>query len=224
MATHPSGTPDLVPVLSRGRHRNPRKGACFMEMAGFLAGERWSDHPRCTHPLLAMLARAVNDLISDEGRRRLVPLIPTVVGLNGDDVRIDAAISLRCARTALPVVAAERQTALAVSLLTTEQMLADLEGRDAEPSAATARALDTAPLAAKQARKLVREFPVSVRRYRRHSAPATVACAANGVAQACISDPDTLLHQMLADAVADTALLVGDDHEPAAVVLPAQVG
>ena len=33
-----------------GRHRNPRKGACFMEMASFLAGERWSDHPQCTHP------------------------------------------------------------------------------------------------------------------------------------------------------------------------------
>ncbi|MEJ7744096.1 MAG: hypothetical protein WKF73_17085 [Nocardioidaceae bacterium] len=45
-----TGLPDVVPVLSRGKHRNPRKGACFMEFASFLAGERWSDHPRCTHP------------------------------------------------------------------------------------------------------------------------------------------------------------------------------
>ena len=45
--------PDLLPVLSRGKHRNPRKGACFMELASYLAGERWSDHPACTHPLLA---------------------------------------------------------------------------------------------------------------------------------------------------------------------------
>ena len=51
MRTVNAGVPDLVPILSRGKHRNPRKGACFMEMASYLAGERWSDHPRCTHPL-----------------------------------------------------------------------------------------------------------------------------------------------------------------------------
>ena len=60
--------PELVPILSRGKHRNPRKGACFMEMASFLAGERWSDHPRCTHPLLASVARLTNDLTSDAER------------------------------------------------------------------------------------------------------------------------------------------------------------
>jgi hypothetical protein len=49
--------PDMLPVLSRGKHRNPRKGACFMELASYLAGERWSDHPACTHPLLASVAR-----------------------------------------------------------------------------------------------------------------------------------------------------------------------
>ena len=58
--------PDGVPILSRGRHRSPRRGACFMEFASFLAGERWSDHPRCTHPLLTQLARQVNDLVGDE--------------------------------------------------------------------------------------------------------------------------------------------------------------
>ena len=30
-----------------------------MEFASFLAGERWSDHPACTHPLLAGVARDV---------------------------------------------------------------------------------------------------------------------------------------------------------------------
>ena len=67
--------PDLVPVLSAGKHRNPRKGACFMEMASFLAGERWSDHPSCTHPLLASLARLVNDWLKDEDRSPLVLLV-----------------------------------------------------------------------------------------------------------------------------------------------------
>ena len=101
--------PDSVPVLSPGRHRNPRRGACFMEMASYLAGEPWSDHPACTHPLLADLARRVNDLSSDAGRRALAPLIPSVIGRLGDGPEVDARIARRCATTALPVVAAERQ-------------------------------------------------------------------------------------------------------------------
>src|SRR5919108_6681314 len=109
--------PDLVPVLSRGKHRNPRKGACFMELASFMAGERWSDHPACTHPLLAALARDVNDYSSDAGRSRLARLIPSVIGLTGDDLHIDARIALRSATMALPVVAAERQRVMAVSVL-----------------------------------------------------------------------------------------------------------
>jgi hypothetical protein len=82
--------PVVLPILSRGKHRNPRKGACFMEFASLLAGERWSDHPTCTHPLLAAVARLVNDYTSDARRSRLVELIPSVIGLTGDDLRIDA--------------------------------------------------------------------------------------------------------------------------------------
>ena len=62
MSGNEAHLPELVPVLSRGKHRSPRHGACFMELASYLAGERWSDHPACTHPLLAALARDVNDL------------------------------------------------------------------------------------------------------------------------------------------------------------------
>ena len=68
--------PALLPILSRGKHRSPRKGACFMELASLLAGERWSDDPACTHPLLALLARNVNDSTSDAGRARLAELSP----------------------------------------------------------------------------------------------------------------------------------------------------
>ncbi len=118
----------MLPILSRGKHRSPRKGACFMEFASFLAGERWSDHPACTHPLLAAVARHVNDFTSDAGRSRLVELIPSVIGLTGDDPRIDARIALTSARLALPVVAAERQRVLAVAVLSCERVLADLDG------------------------------------------------------------------------------------------------
>src|SRR6476659_1558530 len=111
--THPTPqvhTPDLMPVLSRGKHRSPKKGACFMELASFLAGETWSDHPSCTHPLLA-------------------PLIPSVIGLNGDDPRVDAWIAREAALAALPVTASERQGVAAVGLLRCERMLNQLEGR-----------------------------------------------------------------------------------------------
>ena len=58
-----------VPVLGRGKRSSPRRGACFMEFASYLAGERWSDRPRCTHPLLAQLARlyGVEELLSLAG-------------------------------------------------------------------------------------------------------------------------------------------------------------
>ena len=102
-----------------------------MELASYLAGERWSDHPACTHPLLAAVARDVNDYTSDAGRTRLAGLIPSVIGLTGDDLHLDARIALGCARTALPVVATERQQVMAVSVLACERLLAALDGQPA---------------------------------------------------------------------------------------------
>ena len=94
MSAYDTRLPDAVPVLSRGKHRNPRKGGCFMEFASYLAGEPWSDHPKCTHPLLAALARDVNDHVSDEARARLVPLIPSVIGLTPEDRIVDVEIAV----------------------------------------------------------------------------------------------------------------------------------
>src|SRR5690606_29733677 len=108
--------PDVMPQLSAGRHRNPRSGACFMEFASYLAGERWSDHPACTDRTLAALARGVNDLVSDERRDELVPLIPRVVGLRGGE-EVGLVIALRAGITALPVASMERQRVLAAGIL-----------------------------------------------------------------------------------------------------------
>src|SRR5262245_10456334 len=113
--------PDGVPVLSRGRHRSPRRGACFMEFASFLAGERWSDHPACTHPLLAQRARRVNDLIGNAGRQELVPLIPSVVGRRGDE---HTWITLPVAVAAAPIleVPESTQRILAAGLLSAHRV------------------------------------------------------------------------------------------------------
>src|SRR5215213_5111054 len=111
-----SNIPALMPRLSPGRHRSPRRGACFMEFASYLAGERWSDHPACTHGTLAHLARMVNDRTSEAGRARLTPLIPTVVGLTSDDPLLDVLLALRAASAALPIAAEERQRSQAVGV------------------------------------------------------------------------------------------------------------
>jgi hypothetical protein len=209
--------PELVPILSRGKHRGPRQGACFMELASFLAGERWSDHPVCTHPLLAALARDVNDCTSDAGRARLVPLIPSVIGLTGEALHIDARIALMCARVALPVVAAPQQQVMAVSVLACGRVLAELDGRPAGwldvPSRA---ALARVPQAARWARGFTRCVAVSPKAFRRHSAPATVHAAVTGIAQACVPQPGQMLHDLLAAAIAEGAVWSGRDAHPGA--------
>jgi hypothetical protein len=201
--------PELVPLLSRGKHRNPRRGACFMELASYLAGERWSDHPACTHPLLAAVARDVNDYTSDAGRGQLAGLIPSVIGLTGDDLHIDARIALACARLALPVVAVRRQRALAVSVLVAERVLASLDGRPdgwlTEPSLA---ALAGVPDAARWARGFSRGLPITPKNFRQRAAPCTVHAAAEGVAQACIPHPDQMLRDLLIGAIGECAAQV----------------
>jgi len=196
--------PDLVPTLSRGKHRNPRKGACFMEFASFLAGERWSDHPACTHQLLAHLARLVNDYTSDAGRHHLVPLIPSVIGLTTDDPRFDVRIAVRAATTALPVVSEERQRVMAVAVLAANRVLADL---DRKPPGTlddhSERALAQAPLAARWARRFTRDAPISLTAFRRRAAPSAVTHAVTGIATACIADPDGLLRYLLVTAIDD---------------------
>jgi hypothetical protein len=212
MARASADVPELVPVLSRGKHRSPRKGACFMEMASYLAGERWSDHPRCTHPLLASVARLVNDLTTDANRRRLVELIPSVIGLTTKDPRADALIALRCATTALPIASAERQHSLAVAVLAAERTLATLEGRPpGRLSAESVRAMDSAPLAARRARTFASGLDASVQGYLRFGAPTTVRVAVPGIAEACVPDPDERLHALLLAVIAECAAVCGRD-------------
>jgi hypothetical protein len=77
----PVPVPDVMPVLNRGRHRNPSRGACFMEYTALLAGERFTDQPRCVDGELAAVLRGVNDMLSDVDRRLLLPLLGRAIGL-----------------------------------------------------------------------------------------------------------------------------------------------
>lgn len=208
-------TPDLVPVLSRGKHRNPRRGACFMEMASFLAGERWSDQPACTHPLLAHLARCVNDAVSDPLRSQLVPLIPSVVGLTSDDVRVDATIALRAALAALPIAAAPRQHVLATAVLGCERVLAQLDRRDPYSLSPQSReVLDEVPEAAAWARSFSRGIGGSHRAFGAQTAPHIVSLAVEGIALACAPDVEQRLVDLLVAAIADCRALILDGPGP----------
>jgi hypothetical protein len=212
-----------LPVLSRGKHRNPRKGACFMEFASYLAGEPWSDHPACTHPLLAAVARDVNDCTSDAGRSRLAPLIPSVIGLTGDDPHVAPRITTRCLQQALPVVSQERQYILAVALLVGERSLAQLDGRPLDSLRPESQAaLDAVPAAARWARAFTARPHRGQPDFARRTAPRAVSCAVEGVAQACIPNPDELLYELLVGAIAECKAVVGGTRteEPAVAAQP----
>ena len=204
--------PELMPVLSRGKHRSPRKGACFMELASYLAGEPWSDHPRCTHPLLAVLARAVNDHVSDATRPRLAPLIPHVIGLSGDVPELDALIARHAALTALPVVAAERQNVLAVGLLLCDQQLASL---GVPPSPESRQALDAVPSARDWAIRFVDEGQ-SGRHFHDRGAPAIVHKAVSGIADACVPDTEARLVDLLETTIRSCEVWLGHEVQPVA--------
>ena len=194
--------PELVPVLSAGKHRNPRKGACFMEMASFLAGERWTVHPPFPHPLLVSLPRLVNDALDDEDRPRIAGLVPDVVGLTSQDFAVDVAIATRAAAAALPIAPHTRQHVLAVGLLTARRV-AQTVPADPALEALAQRAFHAAPEASVWAERYARTTNVSERTYRRQTAPHTVAYAVEGIALACVDRPADHLVDLLSGTIAD---------------------
>lgn len=73
--------PEGLPVLSQGAHSGPKDGACFMEYVSVLAGEPWSDSPKCVEIGLAMVMQTINDYLPDADRHLLVPLLGRGIGL-----------------------------------------------------------------------------------------------------------------------------------------------
>jgi hypothetical protein len=87
--------PDRLPRLERGQHWEGSGKACVMEAASWLAGEPWSDHPRCVHATITRVAIRANDRLSDEERQRLWPLVIASVGTAKPfDVRLDFRLRL----------------------------------------------------------------------------------------------------------------------------------
>ncbi len=211
---------EILPLLSRGKHRSPRRGACFMELASYLAGERWSDKPACTHPLLAHLARLVNDLTEDAERPRLATLIPAVIGLNSTDPRWDDELTLLAATRALPVVSEHHQRSLAVGILSCERRRAERNGREeVELHPASRRALDQVPLAERWAKAFVDQVG-GIGTH--HPGAAVVEIASVGLATACVSDPSAMLRELLTDAITLCEHLAGRERAAREPLVPEQ--
>ena len=102
--TDTSRVPDQLPILQRGRHRRPEDGACVMEYVSVLAGCAFTDHPRCTHPALATLARLVNDWIDDDKTRsELALLAPDLIGTGTRDLRTTHSVVASCLSAAAAI-------------------------------------------------------------------------------------------------------------------------
>jgi hypothetical protein len=192
--------PELMPVLARGRHHSPKRGACFMEYASFLAGERWSDHPACTHPAIGSLARAVNDCTSNAARNELVSLIPSVIGLLGDE-DTDVIVAVRAASEAIPIASEGRQRALAAGLIRCEELLRDT--RCTEAADRVHDALATVPTSAKWARQYISDVGALNPRSVVRLCEAIIRTSVVGIAEACVPDADVRMRRLLVAAIDD---------------------
>jgi hypothetical protein len=77
--------PDLDAVhLGKGAHRNRQDGVCLLEAVAWYAGRDHSDAPPCVSPVLRAFGTNLNDVLPDDRRQTLRPLIPILVGTAGD--------------------------------------------------------------------------------------------------------------------------------------------
>lgn len=66
--------------LAPGSHSSPREGVCVVELASLMAGEKFSDHPRCVCDVIAAFLRSLNDRVGHSDRQRLRPYAGRAVG------------------------------------------------------------------------------------------------------------------------------------------------
>jgi hypothetical protein len=173
-----------------------------MEYASFLAGERWSDHPACTHSALAVTARLVNDRTSDRHRNALATMIPSVVGLTGDGTRTSLRLAVRAVAAAIPVASQGRQRALAAGALRCELLL---DPSDTATRELLRESLATVPDARDWATKFVSDLGALDPRLSDRMCEAIIRTAVVGIAEACVTDPDERLRALLEAAITDCA-------------------
>jgi hypothetical protein len=71
-------------TLAQGGHESPDDGMCLMEAVAYVRGIGHTDHPACVAPVLGAFGRNLNDVLPDDLRQKLIPLIPDLPGTAGD--------------------------------------------------------------------------------------------------------------------------------------------
>src|ERR1039458_1171742 len=71
-------------TLLAGSHPDREAGVDAMEAVAWLAGEAHSDMPKCASPVLGAFMRSWNDALDDEGRQKLKPYLPRLIGTAGN--------------------------------------------------------------------------------------------------------------------------------------------
>jgi hypothetical protein len=69
-------------TLSKGAH-SPDSQFCVMELAAYIAGEKWTDHPKCVSRVIAAFLRLWNDALDDANRQMLKPYAIKAVNTAG---------------------------------------------------------------------------------------------------------------------------------------------
>jgi len=196
--------PDSMPVLTRGKHRRPRSGACLMEYVSVLSGGPFTDAPACTDPTLAAIARAVNDYSGDAMRQRLALLASDLSVAGPLDLTAQQALARRCLLTALPHSCGTRRRVLIVGLLGLERAAAgatagyspDTVSLDAE------FAMLGCDTAVREAIERIETLPVDLDQHRKRSLAAAIEMAIATIA-ADATDGDELLYRLLVDCLDD---------------------
>jgi hypothetical protein len=70
--------------LAPGSHSSPRDGICAVELTSLLAGESFSDRPRCVCKVIAGFMRSLNDRLAHAERQRLVPYAARALDSRGE--------------------------------------------------------------------------------------------------------------------------------------------
>jgi hypothetical protein len=96
-----------LPRLDVGKHTGPEQGACLMEYVSVLAGLRFTDRPACTPGAVAVVARRVNDAVSDRARPRLAPSAPDLIDIRPRQGGLDDIVVLCCTTAGLAVASGD---------------------------------------------------------------------------------------------------------------------
>lgn len=88
-------TLNRIHKIEYGLHARREDGVCAMEAVAWMAGERHSDEPACTSPVIAAFVRQLNDSMrSDTERELLRPLLPNLIGTASP--KRDGLVAMKC--------------------------------------------------------------------------------------------------------------------------------